>query len=125
MENFTQYLYHVCSIFIFCMALALLLFMNKELTKCVITTKEQIKNVNTLYEQEQEDCKEDVISYYELISSLCCELHYDVQIDEIIIYADNYSYFNYDFRKIRNTNYSKSYILDIHGNIKRIIYRSN
>lgn len=125
MENLTQYLYHVCSIFIFCMALALLLFMNKELTKCVITTKKQIKNVNTLYEQEQEDCKEDVISYYELISSLCCELHYDVQIDEIIIYADNYSYHNYDFRKIRNTNYSKSYILDIHGNIKRIIYRSN
>lgn len=124
MDNVKIFLEKVSVIFIFCIAGTLLLYSYKSLYQFITTTKNQVNNQSVLYEQPLEKIDESKVTYAELIATLFNELEYDLKINSLVIEKENYNSQDFDFSIIPNTDYGKSYVLDVSGDISMVNYQS-
>ena len=124
MENIKEFLVKVSGIFVFCIGASLLLTSYKALSKFITLAKNQINDQNVLFEQYITEIEEDHVTYAEIIATLSHELEYDIKIDQLIIKKVTHKAEDFDFSKIPNNDFKKSYTLDAHGNIIMVIYQS-
>ena len=78
--------------------------------------------MDALYEAEY--TVSESTSYAELIMSLCGTLEYDIQIDGRLIQKEEHSIDQVEGYHILRSDYTKSYLYDDNGKLKRIVYRS-
>lgn len=126
MENTTKLLDMASYIFMFCMAVTILVFYDRGLNNLISSAKNEINNQNIYYEKERyiDEFTESKVAYADLISTLLSDLDYDIQIDDMSILKENYNYQQFDFSTILQAEYTKSYQYDSSGNIVKVIYKS-
>lgn len=126
MQNLTKLLEMLVYLILFCMAVTILLFQNRFFNTLTAAVKNEINSPDIFYEKERpaDEISDDGVSYAELITALFGELSYDVQINLITIEKESYNYREFDFSKIPQTKYRKSYQYDTFGNIRKVIYTS-
>lgn len=118
MESLIEYLYTISSVFIFCMALSLLIIMNKNLNQLIFTAGESLKQVNTVYEQTYESIEDsNIITYSKLIGLLVDDLEYQIEINGCLINPEDYKYLTFYYPIIPQTNYRAFYYYNLSGNI--------
>lgn len=125
MQNISKLLELSASILMFCMAVTLLLYSNRSLDKIISSTRIQISSENIYYEDERlyDEIKESKTTYAEIITTLLGDLDYDVQINSLTIFKENYNYKMFDFSVIPQGEYTKTYQYDSSGNIVRMIFK--
>lgn len=126
MQNISKLLELSASIFMFCMAVTIVLYSNRSLDKIISSTKVQISKENILYVNERtyDEVKEIKSTYADLISVLLGDLDYDVVINNMTILKENYNYKMFDFSVIPQGEYTKTYEYDSSGNIAKVIFKS-
>lgn len=121
MDNVNKLLYHVLSVALFGFAIFFLTYIATSYNKVIKSSKEALSD-NNIYQQVIPD--KDIVSYGELIASLCVNLEYNVRIDEILIFKNTHNpgkIIGYD---ITETNYLRSYTYNDNGEILCVIYTS-
>jgi len=108
------------------MAVAFLFYSDRTFSKIISSVKNDISKNHVLYENDRtyEEVQKKQTTYTELITSLLGDLDYDVQINDILIWKENYNYKTFDFSIIPESNYIKNYQYDSTGNIVKVIYKS-
>jgi len=108
------------------MAVTLFLFSNRSLDKIISTIRIQISTENIFYEKERpyDEIKEGKTTYEEIITTLLGDLDYDVLINNMTIFKENYNYKMFDFSVIPQGEYTKTYQYDSSGNIVKVIFKS-
>ena len=123
MENALKIFRNNAAVAIFCIALALWISVNNNLNKLLFTTKETVLDNNILY-QSEEVSEQDEISYEELISTIMIGQDYDIQVNEILVQANDFNYLQFDYNLITNCSYKQQVIYNNDGSINRISYSS-
>ncbi len=126
MQNISKLLELSASILMFCMAVTLLLYSNRSLDKIISITRTQISTENIFYENERlySEIKESKTTYAEIITTLLGDLDYDVQINNMTIFKENFNYQEFDFSTIPQGEYVKSYLYNSSENIVKVFYKS-
>lgn len=110
------------AVIIFCMASTVLLMINNNLNKLLLTTKTTVLDEDILYEKEVDYQSELVFSYAQIIAELIIGQDYDIQIGNIIIPKDNFNYMQFNYNVIPICKYKQQIVYDINGEIKKINY---
>ncbi|MFU0827490.1 MAG: Competence protein ComGG [Lachnoclostridium sp.] len=126
MQNTSKLLELSAYLVMFCMAVAFLFYSDRTFSKIISSVKNDISKNHVLYENDRtyEEVQKKQTTYTELITSLLGDLDYDVQINDILIWKENYNYKTFDFSIIPESNYIKNYQYDSTGNIVKVIYKS-
>lgn len=124
MENVFNIMDEGKNIFMFCLALTLLFIGMKGLNQLHTTTKQNINSSNVLYEQYKETMNKRNASYDEIIAVLLSGLENDIVVNGLEINATEYDYLQFDYSVIAKTKYEKDYIVDLDGNVVKVIYNS-
>lgn len=122
MDSSLTFLERISNLLIFCMAISMLYIGSSTLWQTINTLKISISKQQVLFEQALEAVNAEKVEYDEIIGSLMGELTYDIVINDMIINKDDYNPQRVDYKKIKNTSYNKTYVLDPEGNILKIIY---
>lgn len=116
MDSLIEYLYNVFSIFIFCMAISVMIIIDRNLNQLIITFRTNLKQENTVYEQRYEEANEkSVVSYYKLIGVLMEDLECHIKINDLYLDLDEYNYLTFDYYQIPKTDYKQIDIHDLNG----------
>jgi hypothetical protein len=120
MSNALKLLRLTFSVIVFCTGVLLLIHSATVYNEALNVTRDNYKD-KQIY-QLYNDKDMEVVSYAELIATLCNSLEYDIAIDGASIDKDNFKLENVQNYNIRNTNYNKSYEYDDYGIINIVIY---
>ncbi len=124
MENVKELIEKVGAIFMFCIAGTLLLIQYKEQYKLITVIREGVSKQGVLYEQSIDVTVNNKVSHKEVIAALICDLEYDVEVNTIYLQKEYFNPMEFDFSVIANTDYRKTYEVDLSGNIVKIVYKS-
>ena len=125
MENIKELIEKVGAIFMFCIAGTLLLIQYREQSKLITIMRENVSNQAVLYEQPIDEIQNNnKVSYEEVIATLICDIDYDVQVNTIYLQKESFNPMEFDYSVIPNTDFTKSYEMDLSGNIIKVIYTS-
>ncbi|WP_313133384.1 hypothetical protein [Anaerocolumna sp.] len=124
MENVKELIEKVGAIFMFCIAGTLLLIQYKEQYKLITVIREGISKQGVLNEQPIDVTANNKVSHKEVIAALICDLEYDVEVNTIYLQKEYFNPMEFDFSVIANTDYRKTYEVDLSGNIVKIVYKS-
>lgn len=124
MDNVKEFIEKAGAIFMFCIAGTLLLFQYKEQYRLISTMRENVRKQGVLYEQPINEIQNNKVSYEEVITTLICDLDYDVQVNTIYLQKESFNPMEFDFSVIPNTDFAKSYEIDSSGTIVKVIYKS-
>ena len=121
MDNVNKLLHFTCSVFIFCIAIYLLINNIKTYHNTLSYVRDFLVK-EEIYQQYYD--KNEIVSYAEVIASLFNKLEYDIQIDDITIKRTEHDTESIKNYCIRITNYNRSYRYDNYGNMFMVIYKS-
>lgn len=123
MENLTENIHIVFSIFLFCVALTVLALFNHNYNMSLNAAKKINKN-HVMYEQNININDECIVKKGKIISELLDDpLEYDIEIDGFLISKSENTRENIENYKIDHDIYKKSYAYDSNGNVTRIIFK--
>ena len=127
MENVLEFLENAFSVFIFVLAISLLLIYRGEFEMLLSAVNQTVGNTNVIYEVGEEQPVKDTISYSELCSQLASPLSYDIEVvggsEDITFIAETYNYLLFDFNTLpRAENYKRTYIYE-NDKIKMVRYQ--
>lgn len=108
------------STILFCVGVALLIYSSRIYTDTLKNIRNSYRDKEIYQQYNGEDSS--ILSYAELVSTLCNGLDYDIVIDGSIIRKGVFMPDTIKYSNIRSINYKKSYEYDNSGNIQRIIY---
>ncbi len=127
MKQLSEFLYELIPIFLFCVAVTLLLFHFKSLSasyqcmKYAITCNEIFyESSNSLYKKRFASDEQNVLKK-DLMITLVSGLTYDIELDNVLYDKDTFDYVTFDFGGLADC-YEKRYQYDTNGHIKVICY---
>lgn len=122
MESSLSFLEKIAGLLIFCMALSILLMEYSVMQNTITSLRRAINNQEVLYDQSLEVINEGLVPYAGVVGILMSELTCDITINNIEINKDTYNPLTFDFTRIHNTSYKKSYEINLTGDIVKIIF---
>lgn len=122
MDNLTENFHQVFTVFLFCMALTILVICNKQYLKTLDAAK-GIQKGQVMYEQVNNINSDCIVKKGEIISDLLDNpMELDMEIDGVLISKSENTRENIEEYKIDHEKYRKRYAYDSNGNITRIIF---
>lgn len=121
MEEILEFLEQCFYVFLFCLAVTVMARNMNSLESLISSARKNVNRNPVLYEQGREP-SERTASRQEITAMLMHDINVDVEVDGLLIRANDHDPFTFPYEEIKGTDYLEEYGYDRDGTIRKITY---